>query len=262
MQEGLGMNAAQMGAESLAALPGVIREAIEAHGGVERWNRLVALEADISAKGLLFTLKFRPVQKRVRMRALTREPRFETFDYPKPGLKSILIGEEEVRIEKADGEVLARREHPREGFRGLRRNFYWDRLDFAYFGSYATWNYLTTPFLFLRGGFTFEALDPLPRMPSGWSRFRVRFPEDIPTHCRCQEFIFDEERLLRRLDYTAEVVGGWAHAAHLCEGYRNFGGFMIPTRRRVRPILFGSAPLAGPDLVALEFHDVRPIAGD
>jgi hypothetical protein len=251
-----------MAQASSSALPAGIQEAIEAHGGIERWNRLTALEADISAKGLLFTLKFRPVQDRVRMRAETREPRFVYFDYPEPGVHSTLIGDEEVRIENADGEILARRMKPRSAFRGLRRNFFWDKLDFAYFGSYATWNYLTTPFLFLRQGFTFEALDPLPGMPSGWTRWRVGYPDDIPTHCRSQDFIFDEDRLLRRLDYTAEVVGGWAHAAHLCDEYRNFGGFMISTRRRVRPLILGSRPLPGPDLVALDIHDVRLITGE
>jgi hypothetical protein len=251
------MNPNRMAQATHAGLPEGIREAIEAHGGLRRWSRLKALEADISAKGLLFTLKFRPVQVRVRMRAETREPRFVSYDYPAPGLHSTLIGDEEVRIENAEGEILARRTRPRRAFRGLRRNFFWDKLDFAYFGSYATWNYLTTPFLFLRRGFKFQALDPLPKMPSGWTRWRVGFPDDIPTHCRSQDFIFDENRLLRRLDYTAEVVGGWAHAAHLCEAYRDFGGFMIPTRRRVRPLLRGPEPLAGPDLVALDIHDVR-----
>ena len=38
---------------------------------------------------------------------------------------------------------------PRAAFRSLRRQLYWDDLDFIYFGGYATWNCLLTPFLFL-----------------------------------------------------------------------------------------------------------------
>ena len=54
------------------------------------------------------------------------------------------------------------------------------------------------------------------------------------------------------------LMGGWAHAAHFCENYRDFGGLKAPTRRRVRPILFGSSPLPGPILVAIEDEfDVR-----
>jgi hypothetical protein len=88
---------------------------------------------------------------------------------------------------------------------------------------------------------------------------QVTFPTDIPTHCRKQVFYVDESRHLRRLDYTAEVVGRWAHAAHLCENYRNFGGLKAPTRRRVRPILFGSRPLPAPTLVAIEVHNIRAV---
>jgi hypothetical protein len=85
------------------------------------------------------------------------------------------------------------------------------------------------------------------------------FPDTIPTHCKQQVFYFDAQYLLRRLDYTAEVVGGWAHAAHLCEEYRTFGGIKAPTKRRVLPLLLGSKPLPGPTLVAIEVHDLRPV---
>jgi hypothetical protein len=72
-----------------------------------------------------------------------------------------------------------------------------------------------------------------------------------------QTFYFDENRHLRRLDYTAEVVGRWAHAAHFCEDYRDFNGFKAPTRRTVRPLVWGGMTLPGPTLVAIEIHDIR-----
>jgi hypothetical protein len=88
---------------------------------------------------------------------------------------------------------------------------------------------------------------------------QVTFPADVPTHPRHQIFYFDDDRLLRRIDYTAEVVGGWALAAHLCEEYRTFDGLKAPTRRRVLPLLFGHNPLPGPTLVELEVHQIRPV---
>jgi hypothetical protein len=90
-------------------------------------------------------------------------------------------------------------------------------------------------------------------------RLRITFPEDIPTHSKSQTFYFDEQLLLRRLDYTAEVVGSWAHAAHLCEEYRTFGEIKAPTRRWVLPLLFGDRPMPGPTLVAIEVHYIQPI---
>ncbi|MFZ5571486.1 MAG: hypothetical protein ACOZF0_13880 [Thermodesulfobacteriota bacterium] len=238
----------------------VINEVIEAHGGADGWHCLEALEADISVWGLLFTMKRRPVLDHVTVRANTKMPRFAFLDFPGPGQTGELIGDEEVRILSGDGGILQRRERPRSFFRGLRRQLFWDDLDFLYFGGYATWNYLTTPFLFLREGFVFEFLPLLPKMPASWSRLRVTFPDDIPTHCRQQEFFFDHQRRLRRLDYTAEVIGGWAHAAHLCEDYRQFNGIEAPASRRVRPLLFGANPLPGPTLVAIEVHEIRLIA--
>jgi hypothetical protein len=236
-----------------------VHEAVEAHGGCELWNSIEALEAEVSARGFLFTAKHRPALSHVRMRAATREPRFSFFDFPKPGQRAELIGNDEVRILDSAGRIVAKREHPRAAFRGFRRLFFWDDLDFTYFGGYATWNYLTTPFLLLREGFIIANVDLLPGTPASFARLQVTFPDDIPTHSRRQIFTFDDRRLLHRLDYTAEVVGGWARAAHLCDEYRLFGGINAPTRRRVLPLPFGNKPLPGPTLVALEIHDIKPI---
>jgi hypothetical protein len=237
----------------------IVHSAIEAHGGMDYWNSLEALDAEISASGFLFTAKRRPVLRHVRMRAATREPKFSFFDFPKPGQTSELIGNDEVRILDSAGKIVARRENPRAAFRGLRRQFAWDDLDFIYFGGYATWNYLTAPFLLARKGFVVEALEPLYGALAPLTRLLVTFPDDVPTHSRRQIFYFDEQRLLRRLDYTAEVVGGWAHAAHLCEEYRTFDRLKAPTRRRALPLLFGHKPMPGPTLVALEVHNISPV---
>jgi len=237
----------------------VVREAIEAAGGMEYWNSLTAVEAEISAKGFLFLAKRRPVLERVRMRASTTEPRFVFHDFPKPGQTAELIGNSEVRILDSEGRVVARRENPRQAFRGIRRLFKWDELDFIYFGGYATWNYLTAPFLLMRKGFTIETLAPLDGKAGRLTRLLVTFPDDIPTHSREQVFYFDDERLLQRIDYTAEVVGTWAHAAHFCREFRSFGRLKAPTHRRVLPLPFGLRPLPGPTLVELEVHDIRPL---
>ena len=100
--------------------------------------------------------------------------------------------------------------------------------------------------LFLRDGFQFQVLESREGAHPPWVRLQVTFPSDVPADCRKQVFYFDETRRLRRLDYPAKVVGRWARAAHLCENYRDFDGLKAPTRRRVRPILFGSSPLPAP----------------
>jgi len=235
----------------------IVEKVIEAHGGASRWRKLEAIEAIISVRGFLFKAKRRPVVNRVRVRASTREPKFTFYDYPRTGRNSEFIGNEEVRITDTDHQVLVSRLQPRSAIRQLRRQLYWDALDFTYFGGYATWNYLVTPFLFLRDNFQFEILEPLSADPEYPVKLQANFPQDLPTHCKKQIFYFDRNYILRRLDYTAEVVSRWAHAAHTCENYRDFDGFKIPTKRRVLPLLIGSKPLAGPVIVAIDIHELQ-----
>jgi hypothetical protein len=239
----------------------LLEQIIAAHGGAAYWNSLEAVDAEVSADGFLFTAKRRPALRHVRMRAWTREPRFALYDYPMGGQAAELIGTNEVRISDENGTMLHRRTDPRSAFRSFRHLLSWDDLDFIYFAGYATWNYLTAPFLLVRPGFIVTELGPGSGSLASLRRLQVTFPEDIPTHCRQQLFYFDEQFLLRRLDYTAEVVGGWAHAAHLCDEYRTFDGLKVPTKRTVLPLPFGARPLPGPKLVSIEVHDLKPVAG-
>ena len=240
----------------------IVERIVEAHGGVDRWKELEAIEATISVRGFLFKAKRRPILNRVRVRASAHEPKFIFYDFPRSGQNSEFIGDEEVRIMAADNRIVTSRRQPRSAIRGLRRQLYWDALDFAYFGGYATWNYLVSPFLFLKEGFHFDKLEPLPQVSELPLRLQVSFPNSLPTHCKKQIFYFDHDYLLRRLDYTAEVVSRWAHTAHICENYQDFDGLKIPTKRRVLPLLFGSKPLSGPIIVAIDIHDLSPLNND
>ena len=237
----------------------VVNKVIETHGGAARWHSLEAVEALISVRGFLFAVKRRPILDRISVWASTRQPSFVFYDYPRTGRNSEFIGNEDVRITSGDNQVLVSRQQPRSAFRHFRRQLYWDALDFTYFGGYATWNYLTTPFLFLRKNIRFEELEPLPTDSEYLPRLQVSFPEGFPTHCQKQIFYFDRNYHLRRLDYTAEVISRWARGAHICDNYQDFEGFKVPTKRRVYPLLLGSKPLPGPIIVAIDIHDFRPI---
>ncbi|MBU1236681.1 MAG: hypothetical protein KJ634_11780 [Gammaproteobacteria bacterium] len=234
----------------------LIADVVAAHGGETLWRSLAAIEAVLSVDGFLFTAKRIKPLRRQRVSASTTEARFTFFDWPLPGQRGEWIGEEEVRIVTGDGTPIARREQPRSAFRGLRRELWWDNLDFLFFAGYATWNYLTTPFVFLRPGFRFEVL---PSAADGITRVRAVFPDDVPSHCREQVFHFAPGGELLRLDYTAEVVGGWARAAHLCVDYRDFDGLRAPATRRVRPLFHFADPLPFPTLVAIDVHELRPV---
>ena len=114
------------------------------------------------------------------------------------------------------------------------------------------------PYLFVREGVVAAEGEPLD-VGGGerWRRLDVTFPPGLDTHCPRQSFLYDDELRLRRHDYTAEVVGRWAHAAHACEGHVEAGGLRFPTRRRVTPRGPGGRPLPGPVLVWLELSGIE-----
>lgn len=229
----------------------------DAHGGLAYWRSLTAVELEMSASGFLFTAKRIPPQRHVHLTINTHSPEVVLHDYPSPGKSAALHGCDRVEIRDSAGTVLESRSNPRAAFGFGRHSLYWDAMDFAYFCGYAMWNYTTLPFLLIRPGFTVSK----PSTVSGMTRLTAGFPPDLPTHCPTQDLYFDPSGKLVRHDYTAQVVGSWAKAIHLCENYRKFDELWLPTRRRVYPKGPFNRPLPLPTLVAIDIHDARPRHG-
>jgi hypothetical protein len=236
----------------------LVDESIEGAGGAERFDSTSELIASIRSGGVALPSKgvggpFKSYTARIS----TTEPRTVFEPYPESGSIGVFEGDR-VSIQSAAGQTLSERLDPRAAFRrSLRRQFRWDPLDGLYFAGYALWNYFNVPFLFRRPGFELREIEPYETGGLSWRRLAVTFPADVPTHSRDQVFYFDSETRLRRLDYTAEVFGGWARAAHVCHDDRNFGGLIYSTRRRVTPRLPGGRPAPGPTIVSLAIDDVQ-----
>ena len=146
------------------------------------------------------------------------------------------------------------------GGAGLRRNLRWDALDLTYFAGYAWWNYIGAPFLLEEPGVAVEEIEPWRAGGAGgdvWRRLAVTFPPEIHTHSPDQVFYYDADLRLRRHDYTAEIVGRWAHAAHMCADHVEADGLLFPTRRWVRPIGLRNRALPGPTLVSLRLSEIE-----
>ncbi len=155
--------------------------------------------------------------------------------YPKPGQRGVLEQDGTVRIETDDGELVQARANARDAFADVRHKLWWDRLDILYFATYAIWTYVSAPFVLARPDYDVRVLDPWEEDGERWQRFAVHFPEHVHTHSREQVFYIDASGLIRRHDYTAEPIGGWARAAHYCLDHQTFDGLVVPTRRRVFP---------------------------
>jgi hypothetical protein len=211
---------------------------LAAHGGREAWESATEVTARIRSGGLALATKGagRPFE-RYEARVSMRSPR--TVVVPYPGGRGVFEGDS-VRLETESGELVERRDDMRRRFPGVRRRIRWGPLDALYFAGYALWNYFTTPLFLTRA-----------ECREDGRRLHATFPEGVPTHSRRQTFHFDDEGLLTRIDYTAEVFGRWARAKHVCTGHRKFDGLVFPTSRRVTP---RGAP--GPTLVWIETDEV------
>ena len=131
----------------------IVDEIVAAHGGVDGWRATERVRIRGRAGGLLLRTRVPGAGLGdVRVEAAIGDPYAAAESFPAPGSRGI-FDHGVVRIESDGGEVLGQREDPRSQFfgrAGIRRNFRWDELDFAYFAGYAWWNYLNHPLLLLR----------------------------------------------------------------------------------------------------------------
>jgi hypothetical protein len=237
----------------------LLDRAIEAHGGLERFRSASEISVRVRSSGWAFVMRFqRGALADFTGTVSTSEPRTVISPYPKPRQRGI-FERDAVRIESDSGAVVAERENPRAAFRGLRHAIWWDDLDLLHFAGYALWNYVSAPFMFVRPGFETEELEPWKENGETWRRLRVAFPPDVPTHSPEQDFYFNEAGILKRLDYTAEVFGSWAKAAHYCWDHESFSGLVAATRRKAMPRRRDGRPVKPVSIVSLRFDDVRLI---
>jgi len=203
---------------------------LEAHG-IERWQKVKAIVAEMSSTGLLWVRKGWPdVFKNVHVTAEAGSQRLSYAPFTAEGLRSV-YEPDQVAIETLDGKVVKSRINPRDAFNGHKVESGWDDLHLAYFSGYAMWNYLNTPFLFALPGFTAEEIEPWNRDGEKWRRLKVAFPDSVATHSSEQVFYIDGDGLIARLDYSANVTGG-IPTAHYVGGYREVDGVKLWTRRR------------------------------
>ena len=210
----------------------LLDEALAAHGGADALDGVARLDVELRCGGFAFTSHGLPAQFSLRARVDPHRLHVTFDDFLRVGRAATVTDD---RVTLGDEQ----RDDPRAGLNTLHPR--WDHLDMAYFCGYALWNYVTTPWLLTRAH--------TKELPG--RRLRATFPHDVTTHSRVQTFHFDDEGLLTRLDYTAEVFGRWARAAHVCGDHRRFGPIVTPTRRLVTPRVAGR-PLPGPALVWIE----------
>ena len=178
---------------------------IARHGGLRRWNRITALEGDMSITGSTWPRKGWPdALKDVHVSAHAQIQWISYMPFTGENKRSRCTPDLTI-IETLDGQVLKKRRDPRSAFESHTAQTQWDDLHIAYFSGYAMWNYLTTPFVFAGEGFAVEELPPCRDAGEERRRLKVIFPRAIATHCREQVFYVDDNDLITRMDYVADA---------------------------------------------------------
>jgi hypothetical protein len=208
----------------------LLDSAVAAHGGLDRWNHVKSITVDASITGALLALKNKAdALEDVRLEVDTTRERLTT-DYTGQDKRSV-FEPHRVVLQRRDGVLVDARDDPEKSFDGHQLQTPWDDMHLAYFIGEALWTYLNTPFLYTWPGFVTEEIAPIEVDGETWRRLQVTFPDNIKSHTCQQISCFGPDGLLRRHDFTIDILGG-ATGLLYATGYRNIDGIIIPTTRR------------------------------
>jgi hypothetical protein len=228
--------------------------AVRAHGGLDRWNRVKAIRVAASITGAIWFVKGKgDVLKSVVLTAETRNERV-TVDFPGQDKRAV-FEPNRIVIEQIDGTLIEARDNPERSFEGQKSDTPWDDIQVAYFVGEALWTYLNTPFLYTHDGFTTREIPPIQVGEETWRRLKITFPDTVKSHSKEQISCFGPDGLLRRHDYTVDILGG-ATGLNYASDYRDVDGILVPTKRRVYAYEGNYRLVKEPLLVAIDMSEI------
>jgi hypothetical protein len=233
----------------------LLQEALEAHGGQERWRQFQGVASTIVTGGVLWDIK---------AANLIRTPRRATSEFRRHWTQVTPFGNPEwtmtwtpghAEITDASGATIAQRDDGRDAF-DRSYDAPWDPMNLAYFNGYAMWTYHAAPFVFGEAGYESCEIEPIAHDGEMLRGLSIRFPEGVHSHARQQRFYFASDGLLRRHDYEVEV---WADtpAVHFLSDYVDVDGLKFPTRRSVFARQADGRPDWNINLVTIDLSDYR-----
>jgi hypothetical protein len=233
----------------------LLQAAVDAHGGLKRWNEVKTITVAAAITGAIWTLKGRPdYLKDIVVTVETTQQRLIT-DFPGQD-KRFVFEPDRVVLERKNGTLIQARANPKASFVGQLRETPWDELHVAYFQGEALWTYLNTPFLYTHDGFVTQEIDSIRADGETWRRLKVIFPDSVSSHTREQISCFGPDGLLRRHDYTVDILGG-ATGLNYASQYRDVEGIIVPTKRRVYAYEGDYQLVSEPLLVAIDMGEIK-----
>ena len=207
----------------------LLETAVTAHGGLDRWKQITSITINASITGAFWHLKSQgDTLTDIRIELDTTQQRLTTHYIGQD--KRSVFQPSRVEIQRPDGTVIDAHDDPERSFEGHQFETPWDDVHLAYFTGEALWTYLNTPFLYTWPGFVAEEITAIEVHDETWRRLKVTFPEYIKTHTRQQIFCFGPDGLLRRHDFSIDLLGGVPSALYAFD-YRDVDGIIFPTAR-------------------------------
>jgi hypothetical protein len=238
------------------AMNDLLEFAVAAHGGLERWNEFTELQAPVSIDGAIWHPKQQPGLLNEKVFSIkTHTEQLTITPFTAPDRKSVFVPGK-LTLETLNGDVVETRDHPEAAYAGQTIETPWDKFHVAYFASEALWTYLTSPFLYTYSGFETEEIEPWFENGEKWRRLKVTFPDYIASHTKTQITHFGPDGLMRRHDYTVDILGG-ASGANYTTNYRDFQGIKMPTTRRIYAYDEQLQKVPEPLLVSLDFGELK-----
>jgi hypothetical protein len=232
----------------------LLEETVAAHGGLARWNEITNINTHLASTGAVWGVKGQEgLFTSVDVDISPRTQHVAATPFVHAGWRGV-FERDHVWIENATGGVEEDRTQPRASFDGHELFTPWDHLHAIYFGGTALWTYITLPFVLTEPGFTTEEIGPWTENGETWRRLQVTFPETIATHTARQVLYIDDAGLIKRHDYTAEVIAG-GPGAHYLHGHKDFDGIVFPTHRQVYPRQEDNQSASEPLLINIVFDN-------
>jgi hypothetical protein len=209
----------------------LLQKAVAAHGGLKRWSEINSVTVAASLTGAIWFVKSQGDYLNDVVMTVDTKKEQMTTDFPGQD-KRFLFTPERVVMERRDGTLIQARDNPETSFEGQTRETPWDDLHVAYFQGEALWTYLNTPFLYTQEGFETEEIASIEVNGERWRRLKITFPNRIKSHTREQISCFGPDGLIRRHDYTVDILGG-ATGLNYASEYRDVEGIIFPAKRRI-----------------------------
>lgn len=235
----------------------LLKFTLEAHGGLDNWNRYETISARIICGGVTWLMKQQPgILDDIYVTSSTKREFASHYPFIHEDWHTS-FEPDRVAIENGNNEVIEELFDPRSSFAGHTIETPWTRLQLTYFAGYAMWTYFNAPFNFAGPGYKVEELEPWEENGEIFRRLRITFPKEVATHGAVQTFYIDKTGLIKRHDYDVDILGG-SGAVHYVSDHIDVQGIKVATKRRVYVRHEDNTPLTPePLLVSIDLSEVK-----